>query len=49
MDKILKIDLDSVENPSKGNFDIILKKKMIKKKISIKLKARIRKSKKRFK
>ena len=25
--KILKIDFDSVENPSRGNFDIILKKK----------------------
>ena len=27
MDKILKIDFDSVNSPSKGNFDIILKKK----------------------
>ena len=27
MTKILKLDFDSVENPSKGNFDIILKKK----------------------
>ncbi len=27
MDKILKIDFDSVNNPSKGNFDIILKLK----------------------
>jgi len=26
MDKILKIDFDSVNSPSKGNFDIILKK-----------------------
>ena len=30
MNKILKIDLDSVNSPSKGNFDIILKKKNIK-------------------
>ena len=29
MKKILKIDLDSVESPSKGNFDIILKQKKI--------------------
>jgi len=28
MDKILKIDFDSVNSPSKGNFDIILKSKM---------------------
>ena len=27
MDKILKIDFDSVNSPSKGNFDILLKKK----------------------
>ena len=27
INKILKLDFDSVENPSKGNFDIILKKK----------------------
>jgi len=27
MDKILKIDFDSVNSPSKGNFDIILKSK----------------------
>ena len=27
MDKILKIDFDSVNSPSKGNFDIFLKKK----------------------
>ena len=27
MNKILKIDLDSVNSPSKGNFDITLKKK----------------------
>ena len=27
MNKILKIDLDAVNSPSKGNFDIILKKK----------------------
>jgi hypothetical protein len=27
MDKILKIDFDSVNSPSKGNFDIILKLK----------------------
>ena len=27
MKKILKIDLDAVESPSKGNFDIILKSK----------------------
>ena len=27
MDKILKVDFDSVNSPSKGNFDIILKKK----------------------
>ena len=27
MNKILKIDYESVENPSKGNFNIILKKK----------------------
>mgnify|MGYP001246342458 CR=1 FL=1 len=27
MKKILKLDFDSVKNPSKGNFDIILKKK----------------------
>tara|TARA_Y100001970_G_scaffold273017_1_gene370598 strand:+ start:967 stop:1386 length:420 start_codon:yes stop_codon:yes gene_type:complete len=27
MNKILKIDLDSIESPSKGKFDIILKKK----------------------
>ena len=26
MDKIIKIDFDSVNSPSKGNFDIILKK-----------------------
>ncbi len=26
MNKILKIDLESIENPSKGSFDIILKK-----------------------
>ena len=26
MDKILKIDFDSVDSPSKGNFDIFLKK-----------------------
>ena len=26
MDKILKMDFDSVNSPSKGNFDIILKK-----------------------
>ena len=32
MNKILKIDFDAVENESKGSFDIILKKKMIKKK-----------------
>jgi len=29
MDKILKIDFDSVNSPSKGNFDIILKQKKI--------------------
>ena len=29
MDKILKIDFDSVNSPSKGNFDIFLKKKKI--------------------
>ena len=29
MDKILKIDFDSVNSPSKGNFDILLKKKKI--------------------
>ena len=27
MNKILKLDFDSVKSPSKGNFDIILKKK----------------------
>ena len=27
MNKILKIDFDSVNSPSKGNFDVILKKK----------------------
>ena len=27
MDKVLKIDFDSVNSPSKGNFDIILKSK----------------------
>ena len=27
MNKILKIDFNSIESPSKGNFDIILKKK----------------------
>ena len=27
INKILKLDFDSVENPSKGNFDVILKKK----------------------
>ena len=26
MDKILKIDLEAVENPSQGSFDIILRK-----------------------
>ena len=30
MDKILKIDFDSVNSPLKGNFDIILKKNKIK-------------------
>ena len=45
MNKILKIDYDSVESPSKGNFDIILKK-MIKEKFQVRAKARIRKSKK---
>ena len=27
MNKILKIDLDAIESPSKGSFDVILKKK----------------------
>jgi len=29
MSKILKIDFDSVESPSKGSFDIILRKKNV--------------------
>ena len=46
MNKILKIDFNSVESPSKGKFYIILKKKMFEKKIPHKLKNRIIKSKK---
>ena len=47
MKKILKIDFESIESPNKGSFEIILRKKMIKKKTRIK--SKIKKRQKRFK
>ena len=42
MGKILKIDNESIQNISKGNFDIILRKKI---RISMDFKAKIKKGK----
>ena len=32
MEKIIKIDFEAVEDPNKGSFNVILRKKLIKKK-----------------